>query len=97
MQTLTIHIDGMTCGGCVKSATNALLAVNGVAEARVSLENKNAEIRFDQQGDGEGVEYHGGYRQKFTRKAEFGSIGQCNMPALFYIICTGDNGRSAPG
>ncbi len=47
MQTLTIHIDGMTCGGCVKSATNALLAVNGVAEARVSLENKNAEIRFD--------------------------------------------------
>ena len=47
MQTLTLHIDGMTCGGCVKSATNALLAVNGVAEARVSLENKNAEIRFD--------------------------------------------------
>ena len=47
MQTLTLHIDGMTCGGCVKRATNALLAVNGVAEARVSLENKNAEIRFD--------------------------------------------------
>ena len=46
MQTLTIHIDGMTCGGCVKSATNALLAVNGVIDAKVSLENKNAEIRF---------------------------------------------------
>ena len=47
MQTLTLHIDGMTCGGCVKSATNALLAVNGVAEARVSVENKSAEIHFD--------------------------------------------------
>ncbi|TCP10167.1 heavy-metal-associated domain-containing protein [Uruburuella suis] len=47
MQTLTLHIDGMTCGGCVKSATNALLAVNGVIDAKVSLENKNAEIRFD--------------------------------------------------
>ena len=57
----------------------------------------NAEIRFDQQGDGEGVEYHGGYRQKFARKAEFGSIGQCNMPALFYISRTGDSGRSATG
>ena len=47
MQTHTIHNDGMTCGGCVKSATNALLAVNGVIDAKVSLENKNAEIRFD--------------------------------------------------
>lgn len=46
IQTLTIHIDGMTCGGTVKSATNALLTLNSI-KARVSLENKKCKIRFD--------------------------------------------------
>jgi len=41
MQTVTLNIDGMTCGGCVKS-------VKGVEKAEVSLENKNAVITFDE-------------------------------------------------
>ena len=37
----------MTCGGCVKSVTNALNQVTGVQQADVSLEQNNAVINFD--------------------------------------------------
>lgn len=47
METLSLHIDGMTCGGCVKSVTRILADIDGVAKAEVSLENKNAVIEFD--------------------------------------------------
>ena len=47
MQTITLNIEGMTCGGCVKSVTSILEGVNGVDKAEVSLENKNAVVEFD--------------------------------------------------
>ena len=47
MQTITLNIEGMTCGGCVKSVTRILENTEGVAKAEVSLENKNAVIEFD--------------------------------------------------
>lgn len=47
MQTITLNIQGMTCGGCVSSAQKALENVAGVRQAVVSLENHNAEITFD--------------------------------------------------
>ena len=48
MQTVTLNIDGMTGGGCVKSVTRRLEGVEGVEKAEVSLENKNAVITFDE-------------------------------------------------
>ena len=48
MQTVTLNIDGMTCGGCVKSVTRLLGGVEGVEKAEVSLENKNAVVTFDE-------------------------------------------------
>ena len=48
MQTLTLKIDGMTCGGCVKSVTTVLENLNGVEKAEVSLENADAIISFDE-------------------------------------------------
>jgi|GEM_PF-86021 len=48
MQTVTLNIDGMTCGGCVKSVTRLLEGVEGVEKAEVSLENKNAVVTFDE-------------------------------------------------
>jgi len=48
MQTLTLKIDGMTCGGCVKSVTKVLENLNGVEKAEVSLENADAIISFDE-------------------------------------------------
>lgn len=47
MQTITLNIGGMTCGGCAKSVTRILEGVNGVAKAEVNLEHKNAVVEFD--------------------------------------------------
>ena len=48
MQTVTLNIDGMTCGGCVKSVTRLLEGVEGVEKAEVSWKTKNAVITFDE-------------------------------------------------
>jgi len=37
MQTVTLNIDGMTCGGCVKSVTRLLEGVEGVEKAEVRI------------------------------------------------------------
>ncbi len=37
----------MSCGGCVKSVTGVLTALEGVARAEVSLEQKQAVVEFD--------------------------------------------------
>ena len=47
METTTIKVDGMSCGGCVKSVTGVLTALDGVARAEVSLEQKQAVVQFD--------------------------------------------------
>lgn len=47
METVTLEIDGMTCGGCVKSVTNVLTALDGVAKAEVSLEKKCAVVDYN--------------------------------------------------
>ena len=47
MESTLIHIDGMTCNGCVKSVTGVLTALGGVESAEVSLANKSANIAFD--------------------------------------------------
>ena len=47
METITLHVEGMSCGGCVKSVTNVLTALPGVAKAEVSLEDKLARVEFE--------------------------------------------------
>ena len=47
METTTIKVSGMSCGGCVKSVTNVLLALPGVAKAEVSLEQGEARIDYE--------------------------------------------------
>jgi copper chaperone len=47
METATLKIAGMTCGGCVRSVTNVLKAQPGVTDAQVSLEKSEAKIEFD--------------------------------------------------
>ena len=43
----TVNIEGMMCPHCVAHATEALKGVAGVADAQVSLENKNAVVTLD--------------------------------------------------
>lgn len=47
METTTLKVEGMSCGGCVKSVTNVLCALPGVAKAEVSLELKSACVEFE--------------------------------------------------
>ena len=47
MKTITLNIEGMHCGGCVKSVTRVLTELDGVQSADVQLEVK-ANITFDE-------------------------------------------------
>ena len=47
MQTETMTVTGMTCGGCVSKVTKALSAVPGVGHVDVSLPGKAA-VEFDE-------------------------------------------------
>ena len=47
METLSLNIKGMTCGGCVKSITNVLQQLPGISSVNVSLEQNNAVINYD--------------------------------------------------
>ena len=47
MKTITLNIEGMHCGGCVKSVTQVLTELDGVQSADVQLEGK-ANITFDE-------------------------------------------------
>ena len=47
MENTVIKVGGMSCQGCVKSVTDVLSALNGVASAVVSLEAAEAAVSFD--------------------------------------------------
>jgi len=47
METTTIKVGGMSCGGCVKNVTGALMGVDGVSKAEVSLERGQAVVEYD--------------------------------------------------
>jgi copper chaperone len=47
MTEVTIRVDGMSCGGCVRNVTGVLKALPGVLDADVQLEEAQALVRFD--------------------------------------------------
>ncbi|RCI04139.1 hypothetical protein CU098_011588 [Rhizopus stolonifer] len=47
ISTTTLSVFGMTCQSCVRSITNALLAVHGIVNVDVNLEIENATIVYD--------------------------------------------------
>ena len=49
MESTLIKIDGMSCGGCVKSISGLLSAMPGVAKVDVSLSEAQAVVEFDPQ------------------------------------------------
>lgn len=42
-----IRVEGMSCGGCVRSVTAALKSLSGVTDADVSLESAQARVQYD--------------------------------------------------
>lgn len=49
VKKMIVNVDGMSCNNCAKHVKNALEDIDGVSEAIVNLEKKNAEISY--QGD----------------------------------------------
>ena len=47
METITMNVKGMSCGGCVANVTRILKAVPGVSDVAVSLTPGTAEVTFD--------------------------------------------------
>ncbi|MDP1607531.1 MAG: heavy-metal-associated domain-containing protein [Rhodocyclaceae bacterium] len=47
METTTIKVDGMSCGGCTASVTKVLSETPGVAKADVTLTPGQAVVEFD--------------------------------------------------
>ncbi|MFO1415386.1 MAG: heavy-metal-associated domain-containing protein [Burkholderiales bacterium] len=47
METITMKVDGMTCGGCVANVTRVLKAVPGVNDVAVTLNPGAAKVTFD--------------------------------------------------
>ena len=47
VDTVTLHIEGMTCGGCTLATRTVLERLEGVAKAEVSYEKKRAVVTYD--------------------------------------------------
>ena len=48
MQTETLKVTGMTCGGCISNVTHALKAITGVGDVTVSLSAGEATVQYDE-------------------------------------------------
>ena len=44
MITYTVKVDGMMCGHCASRVEEAVKSVNGVTDAKVSLESKEVTV-----------------------------------------------------
>jgi copper chaperone len=47
LRTTHLHVEGMTCGSCVRHVTAALRSLPGVASADVRLREGAAHVRHD--------------------------------------------------
>lgn len=47
MTHITLYISGMTCGGCINSIKRVLSALPGISQVDVSLEDANAQVKYD--------------------------------------------------
>lgn len=48
MKTVTLKVEGMSCGHCVSTVETALKKLLGVSTAAVDLAKKCAEVQFDE-------------------------------------------------
>lgn len=54
-RTVTLKVEGMTCGHCVGRVQKALESAPGVVEAKVDLDAGTAEVRFGAGADAAGL------------------------------------------
>lgn len=47
MEKVTLTVQGMSCGHCVKSVEGSVGKLSGVSEVKVHLENGTVDVEFD--------------------------------------------------
>ena len=47
MEKVTLNIEGMSCGHCVKAVEGSDGSLNGVSSVKVDLENKKVDVEFN--------------------------------------------------
>jgi copper chaperone CopZ len=47
MEKTSIYLSGLSCDGCVRTVTRAIMALNGVDSAEVSADYSWAEVFYD--------------------------------------------------
>ncbi len=47
MEKVTLNVEGMSCGHCVKAVEGSVGALNGVSSVKVDLENKKVDVEFN--------------------------------------------------
>ncbi|KYD26446.1 hypothetical protein B4113_1027 [Geobacillus sp. B4113_201601] len=48
MMTITLQVQGMTCGHCQAAVTNALQALDGVSRVEVHLQEGTVDVEYDE-------------------------------------------------
>ena len=47
MNHKNIHVEGMTCGHCVETVTQAVNSIDGISQVSVDLDTKQVSVDFD--------------------------------------------------
>ncbi|MEO1766199.1 heavy-metal-associated domain-containing protein [Thiobacter aerophilum] len=47
MESITLDVKGMTCGGCVNSVKRVLTSIDGVSLVEVSLDSGKVQVGYD--------------------------------------------------
>jgi copper chaperone len=47
MEKVTLNVEGMSCGHCVKAVEGSVGELNGVSAVKVNLENKTVDIEYN--------------------------------------------------
>ncbi|WP_394237562.1 copper chaperone CopZ [Niallia oryzisoli] len=47
MEKVTLNVEGMSCGHCVKAVEGSVGALNGVSSVKVDLTNKKVDIEYN--------------------------------------------------
>ncbi|WP_144510827.1 copper chaperone CopZ [Bacillus sp. FJAT-22090] len=48
MQNITLNVQGMSCGHCVKAIEGSVGQLNGVEQVKVDLADAKVEVAFDE-------------------------------------------------
>jgi copper chaperone len=47
MEKVTLNVEGMSCGHCVKAVESSVGELNGVSSVKVDLEGKKVDVEFN--------------------------------------------------